>query len=79
MEILSMLPVSPRITTVGELPLTYAFSEGTNGRALTAGMSVSGGSANMSVKNCVSACQAANYNLAGVEYSQECCKFSEDA
>ena len=48
--------------------------EGTTGRTLTTGMSVTGGSAAMTVELCTSACQAANFIYAGVEYAQECCK-----
>lgn len=51
-------------------------SEGTNGRALTYGAGVAGGSTNMTVSNCLAACQGASYDLAGIEYSGECCKFT---
>ncbi|KAH9207298.1 hypothetical protein DL95DRAFT_527981 [Leptodontidium sp. 2 PMI_412] len=57
-------------------PGLWAFSgcytEGTTGRALDHGLAVVGGSNNMSVSNCVAACQGAGYSLAGVEYSGEC-------
>lgn len=52
------------------------FSEGTNGRALIDGVDVAGGSSNMTVSNCLAACQASEYDLAGIEYSGECCKFT---
>lgn len=42
------------------------------GRTLAFGMAVPGGQANMTQENCQDACHAAKYNLAGVEYSQEC-------
>ncbi|KAK7458254.1 WSC domain-containing protein [Colletotrichum acutatum] len=42
------------------------------GRALTVNVDVVGGTQNMSVGGCVSACTAAGYPIAGVEYSQEC-------
>ncbi|KAK1633545.1 WSC domain-containing protein, partial [Colletotrichum phormii] len=42
------------------------------GRALTVNVGVVGGTQNMSVGGCVSACSAAGYPIAGVEYSQEC-------
>jgi hypothetical protein len=42
------------------------------GRALANGQNVLGGAANMTVENCESACKAAGYSLAGVEYSGEC-------
>ncbi|KAH7319166.1 hypothetical protein BKA65DRAFT_609130 [Rhexocercosporidium sp. MPI-PUGE-AT-0058] len=48
------------------------YTEGIAGRALDHGVAVVGGSNNMSVSNCVTACQGAGYNLAGVEYSGEC-------
>lgn len=49
-------------------------SEGTTGRALTVGATVIGGSANMTVSNCVSECHVLGYDLAGLEYSGECCE-----
>jgi hypothetical protein len=48
--------------------------EGTTGRTLTTGMGVTGGGAAMTVALCTSACQAANFIYAGVEYAGECCK-----
>ncbi|KAG7050936.1 WSC domain-containing protein [Colletotrichum scovillei] len=42
------------------------------GRALTVNVGVVGGAQNMSVGDCVSACSAFGYPIAGVEYSQEC-------
>ncbi|KAI8231964.1 WSC domain-containing protein [Colletotrichum sp. SAR 10_99] len=42
------------------------------GRALGVGMAVAGGPASMTVESCVAACSAAGYQIAGVEYSQEC-------
>lgn len=42
------------------------------GRALGVGMAVAGGLASMTVESCVAACSAAGYQIAGVEYSQEC-------
>lgn len=48
-------------------------SEGTNGRTLTYAIG-SVPAANMTVALCTSACKAAGYILAGVEYSGECCK-----
>jgi hypothetical protein len=47
------------------------FSEGTTGRTLTIAATTVGGSANLTVANCLSACQTAGYNLAGAEYSGE--------
>ncbi|KAG7293052.1 hypothetical protein NEMBOFW57_003098 [Staphylotrichum longicolle] len=46
------------------------YSEGTTGRALTYGAGLPG--ADMTVAKCTAACRAANYILAGVEYSGEC-------
>ncbi|KAL3421446.1 WSC domain-containing protein [Phlyctema vagabunda] len=50
------------------------YTEGTSGRALSVGIAVPGGGANMTVANCVSACAAASttYVYAGVEYASEC-------
>ena len=36
-------------------------------------MGVTGGGGAMTVDLCTSACQAAGYILAGVEYGEECC------
>ena len=53
------------------------YTEGTTGRALTYGVPASVvPSAEMTVAKCTAACLAANYILAGVEYSGECCKSS---
>ena len=41
-------------------------------RTLLQGMGVLGGASNMTVLNCVTACNASSYSYAGVEYSQEC-------
>ncbi|KAF2668726.1 WSC-domain-containing protein [Microthyrium microscopicum] len=41
-------------------------------RSLSVGMQVLGGAQNMTQENCQSSCEAAGYNLAGVEYSGEC-------
>jgi hypothetical protein len=49
------------------------FSESKSGRTLPHEVLVPGGSSNMTVKNCCFACQAQGFNLAGVEYAQECC------
>jgi hypothetical protein len=48
--------------------------EGINGRALTTGMNVPGGTNNMTVGLCINACQAAGYVLSGVEDAGECCR-----
>ncbi|KAL2063582.1 hypothetical protein VTL71DRAFT_5387 [Oculimacula yallundae] len=48
------------------------YTEGVIGRTLDHGVAVVGGGNNMSVSNCVTACQGAGYKLAGVEYSGEC-------
>ena len=69
--------ISGRVTQVGRTVLTR-YREGTSGRALTNGVAVTGGSAAMSVTLCVSACKNAGYSMAGVEYANECCKYSLD-
>jgi hypothetical protein len=48
------------------------YSEGTTGRALTYNAGLTGST--MTVAACTAACHAANYILAGVEYSGECCR-----
>lgn len=52
----------------------YVYSEGTPGRTLPHAVATTGGSNLMTVDLCTSACKAAGYVLAGVEYGQECCK-----
>jgi len=37
-------------------------------------MGVPGGAAAMTVEACIAACAAAGYQIAGVEWSQECCE-----
>jgi len=54
--------------------LTEHFREGTTGCTLTVGATTIDASANMTIANCLSACQASGYNLAGAEYSGGCCK-----
>ena len=48
--------------------------EGTTGRALPNGVTTTGGSSEMTVDLCLTACHTAGYLLAGVEYAGECCK-----
>ena len=49
--------------------------DSTAARTLTTTMATPGGGANLTVALCTSACQAAGYILAGVEYAGECCGF----
>ncbi|EFQ26203.1 WSC domain-containing protein [Colletotrichum graminicola M1.001] len=58
---------------VGDWSSIGCYAEGTTGRALTYGVgTVPAGQ--MTVAKCTAACAAANFILAGVEYSGECCK-----
>jgi hypothetical protein len=41
-------------------------------RTLSFGVPVPGGGANMTVENCLAACSAGGYKLAGVEYASQC-------
>lgn len=50
----------------------FLFSEATNGRALNSA-SYDDGSA-MTDESCINFCNGKGYNLAGTEYSAECCK-----
>lgn len=43
-------------------------------RTLGTQVQVTGGPDNMTVANCVSACSAAGFSLAGTEYARECCE-----
>jgi hypothetical protein len=49
------------------------YTEGNGGRALTFAPGGLDGS-KMTVSMCTNACKAGNYQLAGVEYSGECCE-----
>lgn len=51
------------------------YAEGTTGRALTNGIGSIPGD-QMTVAKCTAACRAANFLLAGVEYSGQCCESS---
>ena len=62
--------VNPGVDNYGSIG---CYSEGTNGRTLTYGPPGLDGS-KMTVAMCVGACKAANFQIAGVEYSGECCK-----
>jgi hypothetical protein len=53
------------------------YAEGTTGRALTYNAGLTG--SDLTVAKCTAACAAANYILAGVEYSGECCKLRTPA
>lgn len=48
------------------------YTDSVQARTLSVGLPVPGGAANMTQENCQNVCLANNYNLAGVEYSQEC-------
>ncbi|ETN45954.1 uncharacterized protein HMPREF1541_00136 [Cyphellophora europaea CBS 101466] len=48
------------------------YTDSVTARTLSVGMPVPGGPANMTQENCQQACFASNYNISGVEYSQEC-------
>jgi hypothetical protein len=63
-------------TNPGVNGYTYlgCYAEGTTGRALTYGAGLP--AAGVTVATCTAACHAANYILAGVEYSGECCTFT---
>ncbi|WYZ34618.1 hypothetical protein EsH8_I_000894 [Colletotrichum jinshuiense] len=66
------LIVGPSVNPgVGDWSSIGCYSEGTTGRALTYGVGTVPG-AEMTVAKCTAACKAANYILAGVEYSGEC-------
>ncbi|KAF3055332.1 Glucan 1,3-beta-glucosidase [Trichoderma lentiforme] len=48
------------------------YSDNVNGRTLANQVQVAGGASAMSVEACETACKAAGYTIAGVEYSGEC-------
>ena len=51
------------------------YADNVNGRTLVNQVQVAGGASAMSVEACETACKAAGYTIAGVEYSGECCKY----
>lgn len=51
------------------------YSDNTTGRTLGNQVQVSGGASGMSIEACETACKAAGYTIAGVEYSGECCTY----
>ncbi|KAI9833274.1 MAG: hypothetical protein M1826_000187 [Phylliscum demangeonii] len=61
------------VTNPGPSPWAFAgcYTDG-GARTLNVGMATTGGGAALTVALCTSACQAANYALAGVEYAGEC-------
>ena len=66
-------PTSP---TAGAIPTGWAslgcLMDDSYWRILAVSPATPGGSANMTVENCLNACHSASYSLGGVEYSQEC-------
>ncbi|KUJ17770.1 WSC-domain protein [Mollisia scopiformis] len=65
---------SPPSTNPGPGPwsLVGCYTEGVTGRTLPNQVTTPGGPASLTVALCTTACQAAGYVLAGVEYSQQC-------
>lgn len=57
---------------IGSWAYLACYTDSTNSRTLRSSQSVDGGSSNMTVAGCTSACQAAGYSLAGVEFGSEC-------
>lgn len=54
------------------------YTDNVGGRALSMGEPVPGGAAAMTVEACQTVCHGLGYTLAGLEYSQECCKYYLD-
>lgn len=50
------------------------YTDNVGGRTLANGLQVPGGASAMTIELCEATCKSAGYNLAGVEYSGECCK-----
>jgi hypothetical protein len=50
------------------------YTDSVAARSLPYGAGIAGGPTAMTVELCQSACLAAGYKLAGVEYADECCK-----
>ncbi|KAI5359093.1 putative hem peroxidase, carbohydrate-binding WSC, hem peroxidase superfamily [Septoria linicola] len=48
------------------------FTDSTSARSLSNGVEVQGGSSNMTIRGCLSACAGRGFAYAGLEYAQEC-------
>ena len=69
-----MLHVShPYIETCERLPMTFIlYSEATSSRALNSASYTD--TTAMTDESCINFCNGKGYNMAGTEYSQECCE-----
>jgi hypothetical protein len=52
------------------------YTDSTSARTLSNYITVPGGTGATTIESCQAACLALGYSLAGVEYANECCKFS---
>ena len=68
-----VIPPCFELEKILDASVAFAISDG-GPRALTYGTTPIGGSTNNSVESCTAACFAAGYPLAGMEYSDECCR-----
>jgi glucan 1,3-beta-glucosidase len=53
------------------------YTDNGNGRTLKNGLQVPGGASAMTIELCEATCLAAGYAIAGVEYSGECCTYTQ--
>ena len=71
--------MSTKTTSATAGPTAWAYqgcyTDSVAARSLSAGVQVPGGAGAMTVEACTATCRASGYLYAGVEYSQECCKF----
>ncbi|KAF8259517.1 WSC domain-containing protein [Lactarius quietus] len=71
-------PPPPQPTLAYSVPdavsweLAACYNDSNTARALSVQVSVRGGAFNNTVGNCIDACAAKNYHVAGVEFAQEC-------
>lgn len=74
--------VTTTTTASGAGPSGWTFlgcySDNVSARTLKNGLQVPGGASAMTVELCEATCIAAGYVLAGVEYSGECCKCTQN-
>jgi glucan 1,3-beta-glucosidase len=69
----TVVPPTPRIPSLLGWNYRGCYTDIVAARSLGVTMQVPGGGAAMTIETCILACDAAGYNIAGVEWSQECC------
>lgn len=62
-------------TPTGGWQFRGCYVDNVSGRTLLNGEQVPGGASAMTIEACQTVCKGLGYTLAGLEYSQECCKY----